>query len=85
MGYAADELLNLIITLGQKQKNNPPSQLSSHPSTDDRIDHLEKPIGRNQYNRYAYAGVGEHAEIKAKVKKLLVEQKQQGEKNVTDQ
>ncbi len=79
-GYAADGLLNLMITLGQQEKNNPPSWLSSHPATDDRVEYLEKLLVRNQYNRYAYEGVGRHAEIKAKVKKLLVEQKQRDEK-----
>lgn len=79
-GYAADGLRNLMITLEQQEKNNPPSWLSSHPATDDRVDYLEKLIVRNQYNRYAYEGVGRHAEIKAKVKKLLVEQKHVDEK-----
>ncbi len=79
-GYAADGLRNLMIILGEQEKNNPPSWLSSHPATDDRVDYLEKLIVRNQYNRYAYEGVRRHAEIKAKVKKLLVEQKQQDEK-----
>lgn len=79
-GYAADGLRNLMIILGEQEKNNPPSWLSSHPATDDRVDYLEKLIVRNQYNRYAYEGVGKHAEIKAKVKKLLVEQKHVDEK-----
>ncbi|MBW4665444.1 MAG: M48 family metalloprotease [Chroococcus sp. CMT-3BRIN-NPC107] len=79
-GYAADGLRNLMIILGEQEKNNPPSWLSSHPATDNRVDYLEKLIVRNQYNRYAYEGVGRHAQIKAKVKKLLVEQKQQDEK-----
>ncbi len=79
-GYAADGLRNLMITLEQQEKNSPLSWLSSHPATDDRVDYLEKLIVRNQYNRYAYEGVGRHAEIKAKVKKLLSEQKQEDEK-----
>ncbi|WP_009633147.1 M48 family metallopeptidase [Synechocystis sp. PCC 7509] len=74
-GYAADGLRNLMIILEAQEKNNPPSWLSSHPATENRVDYLEKLIVRNQYNRYAYEGVGQHAEIKAKVKKLLVEQK----------
>lgn len=79
-GYAADGLRNLMITLKAQEKDSPPSWMSSHPSTDDRVDSLEKLIVTNQYNRYAYEGVGRHAEIKAKVKKLLVEQKHVDEK-----
>jgi hypothetical protein len=37
-------------------------------------------ISRSNYNRYAYEGVGRHAEIKAKVKQLLQEKKEQAEK-----
>ncbi len=76
-GYAADGLRNLMVILEKQEKDAPPSWLSSHPDTGDRVNYLEKLIVQNNYNRYAYEGVERHSQIKAKVKKLLVEQKQQ--------
>jgi predicted Zn-dependent protease len=79
-GYAADGLRNLMVTLEKQQKNAPPSWLSSHPGGNERVSSLEKLISRSNYNRYAYEGVGRHAEIQAKVKQLLQEKKEQAEK-----
>jgi Zn-dependent protease with chaperone function len=79
-GYAADGLRNLMVILEKQEKDSPPSWLSSHPDTGDRVDYLEKLIVQNNYNRYAYEGVERHSQIKEKVKKLLVEQKQQDKK-----
>jgi len=79
-GYAADGLRNLMVILEKQEKDSPPSWLSSHPDTGDRVNYLEKLIVQNNYNRYAYEGVERHSQIKAKVKKLLVEQKHQEEK-----
>lgn len=79
MGYAADGLRNLMVTLEQEQKSSPPSWLSSHPASGERVRYLETLIQRNGYNRYAYEGVERHAQIKERVKKLL-EEKEQREK-----
>lgn len=79
-GYAADGVRNLMVTLDQQEKNSPPAWLSSHPATDDRIRYLENLIERNGYNRYAYEGVARHAQIKAKVEKLLIDKEQQRKK-----
>ena len=78
-GYAADGLRNLMVTFKKEDKQTPFSWLSSHPVTDERISYLESLIQRGGYNRYAYEGVGRHAEIQAKVKQLLA-QKQQKQK-----
>lgn len=75
-GYAADGLYNLMVTLKQEDKTPEVlSFLSTHPDTDERIRYLQELITRNGYNRYAYEGVVQHAEIKAKVKALLEQKK----------
>ncbi|WP_341525548.1 M48 family metalloprotease [Nostoc sp. UHCC 0302] len=79
-GYAADGLRNLMVTLEKQQKNSPPSWLSSHPGGKERVSDIENLISRNGYNRYAYEGVGRHAEIKARVKQLLKNKKEQAQK-----
>ncbi|MBD2388568.1 M48 family metalloprotease [Cylindrospermum sp. FACHB-282] len=79
-GYAADGLRNLMATLDKQQKNAPPTWLSSHPGGNERVSYLENLISRNSYNRYAYEGVARHTEIKARVKQLLKEKKEQEEK-----
>ncbi|WP_017652504.1 M48 family metallopeptidase [Fortiea contorta] len=79
-GYAADGLRNLMATLEKQQKNAPPSWLSSHPGGNERVNSLEDLISRSSYNRYAYEGVARHAEIKATVKQLLKDKKEQDEK-----
>jgi predicted Zn-dependent protease len=75
-GYAADGLRNLMVILEKQQKNTPPSWLSSHPGGNERVSYIEDLISRGGYNRYAYEGVGRHAEIKARVKQLLKEKKE---------
>ncbi|AFY47637.1 Peptidase family M48 [Nostoc sp. PCC 7524] len=79
-GYAADGLRNLMVTLDQQKKFSIPTWLSSHPGGNERVNYLENMITRNNYNRYAFEGVERHAEIKAKVKKLLQDKKEQAEK-----
>ncbi|MDZ7961380.1 MAG: M48 family metalloprotease [Aulosira sp. DedQUE10] len=79
-GYAADGLRNLMVTLEKQQKNAPPSWLSSHPGGSERVGYLEDMIINSEYNRYAYEGVERHAQIKAKVKQLLKDKKEQEEK-----
>lgn len=72
-GYAADGLRDLLVTLKEQEKGGePPAWLSSHPPTGDRIRYVEELIQRNGYNRYTYEGVARHAEIKARVKKILI-------------
>jgi predicted Zn-dependent protease len=73
-GYAADGMRNLMVTLNEQERDRPVfSWLSSHPVTKQRVSYLETLVERNGYNRYAYEGVARHAEIKARVKKLLAE------------
>jgi predicted Zn-dependent protease len=79
-GYAADGLRNLMLTLEKQQKNAPPSWLSSHPGGSERVRYLEDLITNSSYNRYTYEGVERHSQIKAKVKQLLKEKKEQEEK-----
>jgi|GEM_PF-5499337 len=64
----------------KQRKNAPPSWLSSHPGGNERVSDIENLISRSKYNRYAYEGVGRHAEIKARVKQLLKEKKERDEK-----
>lgn len=73
--YAADGMRNLMITLDKEDKDTPFTWLSSHPVTNERIRYLETLIERNGYNRYAYEGVERHAQIQARVEKLLAEHK----------
>ena len=75
-GYAADGERNLMVTLKDQEKSSPPSWLSDHPLTNQRIRYLENLIQENGYNRYAYEGVERHDEIKARVEKLIADQKQ---------
>lgn len=79
-GYAADGLRNLTVTLKQQEKSSPPTWLSSHPLTDQRIRYLEELIERSGYNRYAYEGVERHAQIKERVKKLIEKKEQREQK-----
>jgi predicted Zn-dependent protease len=75
-GYAADGLLNLMVTLKKEQKNAPPTWVSSHPGGKERVSYLEETISRNGYNRYAYEGVAKHQEIREKVKVILQKAKE---------
>jgi predicted Zn-dependent protease len=79
-GYAADGMRNLMITLAKEDKESPFTWLSSHPVTDERIRYLEALIEQNGYNRYAYEGVERHAQIQARVAKLLAEHKDKQKK-----
>ncbi|OUL22351.1 peptidase M48 Ste24p [Nostoc sp. T09] len=79
-GYAADGLRNLMVTLEKQQKNAPLSWLSSHPGGSERVSYLENMITNSSYNRYSYEGVERHTQIRAKVKQLLKEKKEQEEK-----
>jgi len=73
-GYTADGLRELLVTLKEQEKGGkPPAWLSSHPPTGDRIRYVEELIQRNGYNRYTYEGVARHAEIKARVEKILLQ------------
>ncbi len=74
-GYSADGLYNLMKTLVQQLKYQPPTWLASHPGGKQRVKYLEELISQNGYNRYAYEGVERHAEIKARVKQLLKDKK----------
>ncbi len=86
-GYAADGVYNLMFTLKEQQKDSPPSWLSSHPGSKERVAYIEKLITDNNYNRYAYEGVAQHLEMQAKAKQILKEEKerkQREEKNTRD-
>ncbi|MBD2430145.1 MULTISPECIES: M48 family metallopeptidase [Fischerella] len=75
-GYAADGVYNLMNTLREQQKNSPPSWLSSHPGSKERVEYLQELITTNNYNRYAYEGVAQHLEMQAKAKQILKEEKE---------
>lgn len=66
-GYAADGLRNLMVTLGNERRSNPPTFLSSHPAPPDRIRYLEALIVDNGYNRYSFEGVDRLAQMKARL------------------
>jgi len=66
-GYAADGLRNLMVTLGNERRSNPPTFLSSHPAPPDRIRYLEALIVDNGYNRYSFEGVEQLAQMKARL------------------
>jgi beta-barrel assembly-enhancing protease len=73
--YAADGLYNLMVILGKENKNSPPSWLSSHPATKNRVQYLAEQIQENGYNRYAYEGVERHAKVRERVRQLLRERR----------
>lgn len=79
-GYAADGMQNLMITLKKENKEIPFTWLSSHPVTDERIRYLGVLIEQSNYNRYAYEGVEQHAQIQARVKELLAKHKDKEKK-----
>lgn len=79
--YAADGLQNLMVTLEREDKRPPVlGLLSTHPATGLRVKELDALITQGGYNRYAYEGVERHAEIQARVQKLLDEKKARDEK-----
>ncbi|MDY6938695.1 MAG: M48 family metalloprotease [Cyanobacteriota bacterium] len=45
----------------------PTESLSSHPTSENRVEYLEELILRNGYDRYALEGVDKHSEIKEKL------------------
>jgi predicted Zn-dependent protease len=81
LGYAADGLRNLMVTLKQEAPSHPYSWLATHPVTDERIRYLEELIQRNGYNRYTYEGVARHTEMRQIASTLLAEAKQRQELN----
>ncbi|MBC6475794.1 MAG: M48 family metalloprotease [Hormoscilla sp. GM102CHS1] len=83
--YAADGMRNLMVALDNEDRPSPPPWLSTHPDTSARVENLEAVIIRNGYNRYAYEGVERHAQIQARVKQLLQEQKEQEEEEEADE
>ncbi|AFZ36391.1 peptidase M48 Ste24p [Stanieria cyanosphaera PCC 7437] len=70
-GYAADGLRNLFQTLDEQSENSPPEYLSTHPSSDNRVEYLEAMIQKNGYNRFAFEGVKEHNEIRQRIATIL--------------
>lgn len=67
-GYAADGIRNAFATLAEMQGTRSPEYLSTHPAPETRIRYLEELIERNGYNRYAFEGVVEHAEIQRRLR-----------------
>ena len=71
-GYAADGLENLSrLLLEDDEMKGGSSLFSTHPETEKRIQYLGELIQRNGYNRYAYEGVGEHADVQKAVQIAL--------------
>jgi predicted Zn-dependent protease len=54
-----------------EERGRPPTWLSSHPASSDRVTYLEELIQKNRYNRYAYEGVERHAQIQARVRDVV--------------
>ena len=81
--YAADGMRNLMVAL-EKEDKPTLDFLSSHPVTRNRVSYLETLIQQSGYNRYAYEGVEPHAQIQARVKKLLQEQREKDEQEGDD-
>jgi predicted Zn-dependent protease len=71
--YAADGLRNLMVIFSEldEERGRPPTWLSSHPASSDRVTYLEELIQKNRYNRYAYEGVERHAQIQARVRDVV--------------
>lgn len=69
-GYAADGLRNVMNSLKQQERQSLPVYLATHPTSDKRIEYLEKLIEQNGYNRYAFEGVEKHAAIAQKVREF---------------
>jgi Zn-dependent protease with chaperone function len=67
-GYAADGVRNLMAQLHEahqdRDRSEPPSWLSSHPNTKQRIEYIERLIVDRGLNRHTYEGVTRHQEIK---------------------
>jgi predicted Zn-dependent protease len=73
LGYAADGLRNLMITLEEAEEESLPFVwLSSHPDADERIENIETQIELNGYNRYTYEGVERHQVMQQRVEQLLL-------------
>lgn len=72
-GYAADGLLNLMVTLNKEKEGRSSSfaWLSSHPATSERVDYLQAIIDEYGYNRYAFEGVERHSQIQARLKEIM--------------
>ncbi|HAN46911.1 MAG TPA: peptidase M48 Ste24p [Cyanobacteria bacterium UBA8156] len=74
-GYAADGLRNLMVAFGREERERnreqPPPWLSSHPLNRERIQYLEGAIASQNLNRFAYEGLAEHQQILTTVKQIL--------------
>ncbi len=83
--YAADGIRNLMVTLAKEDQPHPVlGLLSSHPDTQARVQYLDALITQGGYNRYAYEGVERHAQMQARVQKLLDDKKAEEEKKQGD-
>lgn len=81
-GYAADGLENLSrMLLEEEEMKGGRSLFASHPETEKRIQYLGELIERNGYNRYAYEGVSEHADVKKLVQVALDQLKEDVNEN----
>ncbi len=83
--YAADGVYNLMETLVEQSKDQPPVWLSTHPNTEERVNNIKRQILENGYDRYRYEGISRHQQIQKKVAQLLAEQQaQEGDENSED-
>lgn len=82
-GYAADGVRNLMVTLeAEKEENDleePPIWLSTHPSTSERIENIERQIQAQGLNRYAFEGVIRHQNVRETMKELLAKLEEEEE------
>ncbi|MEG3435524.1 M48 family metallopeptidase [Pannus brasiliensis CCIBt3594] len=65
--YAADGLLNVMVTFKKIYGDAPTNYLSTHPAPVERLQYLEKIIRDNRFDRYAYEGVKKHQKIQQKL------------------
>ncbi len=75
--YAADGLRNLMVILDEENREAPPAWLSTHPEPESRVEYMESLITNNNLNRYSYEGVEKHWQMRAKVKEILNEKKEE--------
>ncbi|MGI0491649.1 M48 family metalloprotease [Alkalinema pantanalense CENA528] len=84
-GYAADGLLNLMVTMQQEEKRKgdrrPPEWASTHPGSGERVKNLETIITQSGYNRYAFEGVERHETLRQKVLQLIKEEQERQKKS----
>ncbi|MBD0269483.1 MAG: M48 family metalloprotease, partial [Cyanobacteria bacterium Co-bin8] len=81
--YAADGLHNLMITLGEenRERSGGLNWFASHPAPDDRVGYLKQLVEQGGFNRFAYEGVEPHLKIRQQVSKLVADYEREKPRN----